>query len=273
MQRLRELQRRADQIKQAVASAPPKVAEFRNAVLMTAGQLQQLRTDFQAGFTGLRADNDEMLTEALREINANTDTLLEAGFELSRVDMDLGINRRLIVRLQKVDDVPGPKLHSLVVGNLGRKTVHALLTAIQTAGELAGSIQLSNLTYDQIIVDVGLAPSVRVCWRSVDLEPEEPAAVQTIAPTATPLPLPPPSPQASAFSQSTFFEPKAVPVAGMPVVSQPVVAAVPAETRMAALPAAATPTGAEPSERPSGDWRRSALDRFKKMPDLLKTHR
>jgi len=271
---------KAAQFKAAVQSVPPKVAEIREAVTLTAGQLHQLRSDIQTSFTGLRVNDDERLTVALREINDHTETFARAGFHLAGVDMDLGINRRLIVHLEKVDDVSQSNLRSILTANQGRETIRALFEAILQAEQLAGKMELSHLNYHKLIVDVGLAPSIQICWQSdtmvVEEEPTAPAHVAT-----PPLPASAPT-ESSIFGQSSFFERRSEPPAreSAPTSKQSRVELSSSEPptpvpQKAEWPVTESPAASTQSAKSlgGGDWRRSALDRFKKMPDLTKASR
>lgn len=272
VQRIQELGRKAEQIKAAVQSVPPKVMEIRDAVGQTAGQLRQLRSEIQSTFTGLRINDDERLALTTKEIQQHTDVLLRAGFHLSGIDLDLGIARRIIVHLEKVEDVPGAVLRALVSAHQGRETLQSLLAAVTQAEDLVRQAGMENMTFHKLIVEIGLAPSVRICWRSdsVVIESEE----EPISPSpasAPPPPLPAPG-AASPFGHGSFFERRVIP------------AAPPSPSRLTEQ--STKPVGLNPDDQPKAaatnpsqpglatttagtdsDWRKSALDRFKKMPD------
>jgi hypothetical protein len=279
--RIQALGEKAAQLKHAVEGAPAVAAGIRDAVAVTAGQLQQLRADVQTGVSGLRVEDEERLLAALREVSANTDVFEQAGFGLSGVDVELGLLRRIVVRLDKFEEVSLSRLRSIHASSAGRPTVQALLNALIKAEEMAAKVALPDLTYRQLIVDVGPAPTVRVCWRPdpalVDAEPTAVKEAPTVPPTVPPVLAAPPS----IFGKSSFFEPRTAataPVAqssatsgappGVPAPtpssnvyppSQPV------PSMLVITGSADSAAGAEP-----GGWRRGALDRFKKMPDLSK---
>lgn len=271
--RIQELGRKAEQIKAAVQSVPPKMMEIRDVVGQTAGQLRQLRSEIQTSFTGLRINDDERLALTTREIQQHADVLWRAGFHLSGIDLDLGIARRIIVHLEKVEEVPGAVLRALVSANQGRETLQSLLAAVSQAEELVRQAAMDGMRFHKLIVEIGLAPSLRICWRSdsVVIESEEETAVASPAP-------PPPLPASgseSPFGHGAFFERRAIPAAS-PSSSQ--------QIEPATIPVAANPE--YPSKMPAAhqnqirsdletsppktdsDWRISALDRFKRMPDL-----
>lgn len=264
IQRVQDLTQKAAHLKQVVEAAPAQAAQLRDTVLMTAGQLQQMRHDVQSSVTGLRADNDDRLAQALREINDGAATFLEAGYELTGVDMELSPVQRLMVHLEQRDSVSEAVLRSVLSANSGRPTIQALLNALARAEAISERVNLSHLTYRGLIVHVGPAPTVRLSWRSEsagELVVPVPPALPTSAPAAPPPPL-------SAFTQSSYF-------AERPPITTPSPEAgtVPAEAPALSAPTVLPSSGTARETRPGGDWRSSALDRFKKMPDVSKYRR
>jgi hypothetical protein len=301
--KVQNLSQKAAHLRQVVEAAPAQAAQIRDTVLMTAGQLQQMRQDLQGSVTGLRADNGDRLAQALREINDHADVLLQAGYALSGVDMELSPSQRLIVHLEKVESVPEPNLRALMSANSGRQTIYSLLAALAKADGISESIHLSNLTYRELIVHVGPTPSVRLCWWP-DSVADAASVLQTSGPapvTAPPLAVPPPL---SSFVSSSYFEPRQPASASSPALAppplahaplhDPATAFAPAEVSPSSHPAAA-PTNAPaaqpatsadpysthstayttrpPSAVAGSDWKKSALERFKKMPEGSKYRR
>lgn len=259
--RVQDLSQKAAHLKAALESAPAKVAAMRETVATTAGQLGQLRADVQATISSLRAEGEDRLTEALREIDASVEVFREAGYVVHDVEMELGVAQRLIVHLEKAEDVPHTILRQLMGTHQGRKTTHAILAALIKAEELSDRVHLNHLGYHKLTVYVGLAPSVRVCWCTSEPEPALTTHSSSVAAT------PPPLPATPAFAQSTYFERRATPVAAVP---QPAGASTPATALSTHSPV--TPASHEPAPHAaeSGASHRDPLARFKRMPDLTK---
>lgn len=259
--KIQDLSQKAAQMKQALEAAPGQAAQLRDTVLLTAGQLQQMRTDVQTAVGGLRADNEDRLTHALRELNDGADTFLEAGYQLIGVDMEVSPVQRLVVHLAKIESVHESRIHALISANIARPTIAALLTSMAKADALTERTHLSNLSYRELLVHVGPVPSVRIQWRADDvIESTVPAQAATKPPpipvavpaTATPLPI---------FGQDSFFEPR---VTAVRADSKPTEVAVPINVPVPTVAAV---------KMMGSDWKQSALDRFKKMPDGSKYRR
>lgn len=269
-EKLQGIGQKATQIKQAIASVPPRIEEARSTVFATAGQLQQLREDVQSTVMSLRTEDQNRLLASLREIDASADIFREAGYVLQNVEMEISFVCRLVVQLKKVADVPHESMKVLVLENESRKTVHAILTALIKAEEMSDGVNLTQLAYRRLSVYVGPTPSVRLCW-STEAEAEPTAATATVltAPTSAPVPVAAPTPTVQpATATSSFFGPRKPLTQASQAVSatesSPAAIASVAPATSAAQPAS-TPAPAAPS-----DWRKDALARFKKMPDLTK---
>ena len=263
--KVKNLSQKAAEIKAVMQQLPPKVAEVREAVAATTGQLQQLKSEIQFTVADLKAESADHLSQALQEINAGANVFGKAGFELCGVDLELSPVQRLLVHLTRVEDVHPSLLRSLTDANQHQRTISALLSAMLQAKQAAAAVKLEGLRYAELIVSVGPIPSVRLCWRAEAVTAAElPRTMPIVAPTAAPA-----SEPKSVFGQSSFFEPRA---------AAPVRENVAAESASAMSPAAAV--GAEtlkaietPAESPAAEEKSDPLARFKKMPDFSKARK
>jgi hypothetical protein len=265
--KVQELGKKAVEIQQALHSAPAKAAELREAVVMSAAELQQIRADVQANLHGLRVNSEERLLVSMREINDASLVFEEAGYELTGLDLDLSLPQKLLVHLAKFEDIPHSTLHSLVA-NESRITIKSILSGILKAEETAANVELTYLNLTGLVVHVGAVPLIRMCWRTEAAE--EPAASPATAVQAAPQLAAAPAPASVAPSSpafGSFFEQRTIPTTKISSSQPEPVAPVP--TLTSSNEPASQPASA-PAESP---WSRSALDRFKKMPDLSKHRR
>jgi hypothetical protein len=271
--KVQNLSQRAAELKVAMQQVPPKVAEIREAVAMTTGQLRQLRTDVEAGVADLKADNEHRLMESLHEINGSTEVFAQAGYELGAVDIELSPVQKLVVHLNRLDDVDKARLLTLLAKNQQRRVTYALLRSIIQAEEMADQVDLTNLVYHKLIVHIGPIPCVRLCWKT---EEELAAPLQTQAqPRPVQVGIAPAKPASqsaspsafASYGKSSFFEPKET---SSHVCPEPAAA-----TSTAAAHTATTPA-VEPvatSVATKKDWGKESLERFKKMPSVSKYRR
>ena len=182
---IKNLSQKAAEIKAAMQQVPPKVAEIREAVTATAGQLQQLKHEIQVSVADLKADQEDSLSEALQEINNSREVFEKAGFALDGVDLEISPVQRLLVHLLRTEDVHTSVLRSLVQSNQHRRTTRAILSSLLQAKQMADTVEVGDLIYNEVVVGIGPIPSVRLCWRAE--QPEPAPGVQTM-PT---IPVPP----------------------------------------------------------------------------------
>lgn len=266
--KVKNLSQKAAEIQAAMQQVPPKVAEIREAVAATTGQLQQLKAEIQFSVADLKADDEQRLTAALQEINANAEVLGKAGFVLSGVDLEISPVQRMLVHLARVEGVHPSVIRSLLSASKQQRTTHAILSSLLQAQQMAAAVKLDELDYAEVAVGIGPVPSVRLCWRAETAEaPTAAGPVQTmpVPPPITalaPMPLP-------AFSQSSFFEKR--PPQPAPTVQQTVV---PTSLVSTPLPGRAEKSSVmETALTSSPEAKVDPLARFKRMPDLTKLKR
>jgi hypothetical protein len=280
--RLQALRDKAAKLQKAVDAAPNKAAQLRDAVQTTTGQLRQLRADVQGSVAALKSDNDASLAQTLVELDAGVGVLASAGYELTGVDLEQGLLPRAIVHLERVTGARTTPLETLLRETVGQRLLQGVLQALIRAEALEREVKLSDLQFSGLIVHVGAAPTVRLCWRrsGEDLEESHPVTSRPVIehsakpPTIT---APPPLP---AYGSGSFFEKfahsqtsvasgpeTARVVSSVPVVEDDVPNPALAPTRLGYRSSSASRERAVPS---SGDRGKDVLARFKKMPDLTK---
>jgi len=266
--RVKNLSQKAAEIKAAIQQVPPKVAEVREAVAATAGQLQQLKSEIHHSVADLKADNESSLSEALQEINGSADVFATAGFVVSGVDFEISPVQRMLVHLAKVEEVHQSVLRSLMSTNQKRRTTHAILSSLLQAKQMAETVEFNHLDYCKVTVGVGPIPSVRLCWRMEEAEEVSAVASARAIPLPSPVAAVTPDPQ-SVFGQSSFFEKRTPPASSAPI-SVEVVA--PKATPTSLSPTTGNLAKTAPTEVEL-EMSADPLARFKKMPDLSKHKR
>lgn len=256
---VQNLSQKAAEIKAAIQQVPPKVAEIREAVAATTGQLQQLKSEIHFSVADLKADHEGHLSEALQEIHNSSDVFAKAGFALDGVDLELSPVQRILVHLLRQEDVHASVLRALIDANQHRRTTRAILSSLLQAKQMAETIDLGELVYNEVVVGIGPIPSVRLCWRPEADEVQaayQPATAPKLesspAPTAT-------SPAPSVFASGSFFERSAANPISQPAAPGPSLPSI-------AIPETKTHTVEETKMSPAPAT--DPLARFKKMPVL-----
>lgn len=265
--RYEDLRSKAEQFKQVLEAAPAKAAELRQVITRTVDEFQQLKDDFRIGSAAF--------PEVLQQIAARSDALDGTGYSLNRVEMEMGVNARLIVHLNRDEETSAQTLEALRQQNQDNVVMRSLIAALIKAEEVAARVNLPGMTYRALAVEVGMIPCVRLAWWSDALYAEEEAVQPPPLPAASTAPAPAPQqqPATSFFGEGSFFE-RRPPPAPAPA-AEAKTSAEPAPGVPSSAPAATSGEAAKPAEpaASTGDWRQDALARFKKMPDLSRYSR
>lgn len=266
--RLKALGQKAEQVRLAIDAAPARAAQIRESVQATAGRLRELRGEVEGTLTDLKAGNDESFASKIAELDGADDVFLRAGFRLASIDLEQGASQRLLVRL---DATRGPveSPERLVAACGDRRTVLAILAALEQARNTADDVFLRGHSFQGVTVQLGAAPAVRLHWLpdstpSPAVPPPLPAGTGTASTKPVPATSPIPPGDASTFASygsGSFFERRtdSVPDGRTP---EPATKPVDSDSTTPAQPATPKPAAAP------DDWRKDALARFKKMPDL-----
>lgn len=278
IQRIQALRDKAAQVQKFVDNAPVKAAQFRDAVQATTGQLQQLRSDVQGSVAALKTDNEVSLAQILVELDQGVGVLARAGYDLTGVDLEQGLLPRAILHLERIEGARSDALEALLKESQGFRLLQGILQSLIRAESLEKTVNLSDLSFSGLIVHVGAAPTIRLCWRrnpsNDDVAIHAPSKVMLPPPlpakgTATPTaPLP-------SYGQESFFA-KDVPATAVPVrtaASPAADEAVPANPSLAPTRSPYGRSVAQSGAAESGNDLAKAKDplaRFKKMPNLSK---
>lgn len=286
--RLRSAQEKAGRLRRIVEAAPAQAAQWHDTVQAAAGQFRQLRAEVESAVAAFRADTEESLAETLVQLDQHRGLLERAGYTLAGVDLEQGAVPRVILHLDQLPSARSSPLESLRAEAAGHPLLPALFGALIRAEEMEDQLELAGLVFTGLIVHLGPAPTVRLCWRRAreEMTPTGPIPAPAGAPPP-PLPASPASPAPAgmpgpgsalgSYEAGSFFGRTHT---TRPPAPAPGPAATPASTPPPPPPPPPVPgpaggAGIRPAvpavpeqDAGGGDWRRDALARFKKMPDL-----
>ncbi|HSP43146.1 MAG TPA: hypothetical protein VLO11_09760 [Luteolibacter sp.] len=256
VRKVQSLGDQAARLSTAASQLPGRVAEIRQSVAATAGELRNLKSDIQFNVAELQMTSEDQLADALMEINTHTRVLEDAGFELEGVDLELSPSQRIVVHLRRIGDADEDEFRELIRDNQNLTTIRAILASLLKANKMAATVEIGGLDYHRVLIGIGANPGIRLCWRPLESEPISPPPLSAAAPVIAPA-------ASSLFGGGeSFFSTASTPPAVI-ATPEPVK---PTTTESASQPPplpAATPQQPPPLP-PSGD----PLARFKVMPSL-----
>lgn len=257
--RIQTLKQHANTIKEVLDVAPAKAAEIREALGESVKDFQRLKHEIMVGGSAV--------PDVLGELTSLAPLLADAGFELTGVDYKVDMDSDLLLHLERQEDCNPGKLWKLMQGSTASSSpvVDAVIQAILQAEETAAKMKLPDLHYRELQVEVGMRPTIRLCWRAEEEEPEPPPAPAIVQ---TPMRVSVSTPESAPTQElpSTPARPPVEEVVSLeslmarPEKSAPTPSAPPAPTAPVLTPRS-TATGRD-------RWSASALDRFKKMPEI-----
>ncbi len=266
IRRVQSLNERAAELTAAAGQLPNRVAELREAMTATTGQLHHLKTDIQVNIADLQMDHEDDIGAALVEVAGHAPVFAQAGFLLDGLDVEVSPVQRIIVQLVRRKDVEISEIQRLVQQYQDQTTMRAILSAILKARGMVDSIEIDGMEYDKLQIGIGPVPTIRLCWRDRDAANTSPAWQPTRSQPLT------------GSAQTSFFGPPiSGALSGQPVpqpAEESVQPAAPMETFTMQgpppLPDVPEPAPVTPPPLPSGPV--DPLARFKVMPQLNKPH-
>jgi len=271
-QRYQNLSQLAADLKQTLQTAPSAAGELRQVITQTVDELKQMKDDFRIG--------ESAFPEVLAQITGGEQVLAETGYALDRVEMEMGVNTRLIIHLSRHGETSERTLRALQQKHADNIALRSLLVALIKAEELAARVGIPDMTYRELAVEIGMIPCVRLSWwastaeaveKTMETQPPPLPAAPAVPPVApAPSAAKPAEQSASYFKQSSFFERRSEsvstsvaspPMPGTSAVSE--TSHSQGSSRLA-KPATPGPTGTASTK--------DVLARFKKMPDLTQRH-
>lgn len=262
-QKYQDLASKAAKFKEALDQAPGRVAEMRQMLHETVGDFQEIKDEFRISSTAF--------PEVIEQITEGAHILDETGYSLDRIDMDMGVNAKLVVHLDREEETSLRTLEKLQKEHQSNVAWRSLLAALIKGEAMAEKVDIPGMTYSTLAVEIGVMPCVRLTWLT-DAGESETIAAPPPLPGVNPGGQPPPAQSASTspspFGQSSFFErrPPTQPV-NEPVLAPSIPPTPPAPTPLPPVQAATPAPVVLPVKLPASV---DPLARFKKMPDLTK---
>ena len=165
IRRIQSLNESASQLTAAAGQLPTRVAELREAMKATTGELHTLKSDIQVNIADLQIDHEEDIGAALVEVAGNAPVFQQAGFLLDGLDVEVSPIQRIIVQLKRQKDVEISKIEELIHHYQEQSTICSLLSAILKARTMVDNIEIDGLEYEKLIIGIGPVPTIRLSWR------------------------------------------------------------------------------------------------------------
>lgn len=181
IRRIQSLNESASQLTAAAGQLPARVAELREAMKATTGELHTLKSDIQVNVADLQIEHEEDIGAALVEVAGHAAVFQQAGFLLDGLDVEVSPIQRMIVTLKRQKDVDIGKLQELIQQYRDQSTMRSILSALFKARTMVDNIEIDGLDYDKLIIGIGPVPTIRLSWRDRSAKSITPAWQPTAA--------------------------------------------------------------------------------------------
>ena len=162
-----------------------KAEEVSGAVTEAAGEMKQAMTE---ATQELKSVGEDKLLETAHAISRNRAVFSEAGYALAGMEMELGLNPKVIAHFRRHAEVPQREQEQLVA-ELEKKPpdndslVALLLKSLLKVQAMEKRVRLERLALAEITLEVGIPPAARIAWRE---EFNVKTAVAKVAPAKKP---------------------------------------------------------------------------------------
>ena len=252
IRRIQSLNESAVQLTAAAGQLPTRVAELREAMKATTGELQTLKSDIQVNIADLQIEHEDDIGTALVEVAGHAAVFQQAGFLLDGLDVEVSPIQRMIVTLKRQRDVDIGKLQELIQQYRDQSTMRSILSALFKARTMVDNIEIDGLDYDKLIIGIGPVPTIRLSWRDRNAA----SVAQAWKPTQ--------SQPLTIGAQTSFFGPALQPA--LASAKDPIEPETPEEETPTKLTAVAPIAPVKPPPLPTQPV--DPLARFKVMPHL-----
>lgn len=103
--------------------------------------------------------------EAINELNLVLGLLVDAGYEVGQIDIELAIQPKITVNLKLSKPVNEEKLNAILRDHSDKTAIIGLVTLLLRANQLRGEIKVEDLGLAEIKVVVSAAPQLVMSWK------------------------------------------------------------------------------------------------------------
>ena len=144
-----------------------KAEEVSDAVTEAAGEMKQAMTD---ATQELKSVGEDKLLETANAISKNRAVFEETGYTISGMEMELGLNPKMVAHFRRHAEVP-LREQELLVAELEKKPpaegnlVVLMLKSLLKVQAMENRVRLERLATAEVILEVGVPPTARIIWR------------------------------------------------------------------------------------------------------------
>ncbi len=144
-----------------------KAEEVSGAVTEAAIEMKQAMAE---ATQELKSVGEDKLLETANAISKNRPVFEEAGYTVSGMEMELGLNPRVVANFRRHAEVP-LREQELLIAELEKKPpaegnlVVLMLKSLLKVQAMENRVHLDQLALAEVTLEIGIPPSARITWR------------------------------------------------------------------------------------------------------------
>ena len=116
-------------------------------------------------WSSLKNTSKDKLKEGIEKLNKALPDIEEAGFELTRLDVDIALLPRLFTRFHQVRVISPEEREAILAKTKDDKFLNFMLIGLFKAIDIRNEVEIDNLGLKEIELEIGLTPSVKLIFR------------------------------------------------------------------------------------------------------------
>ena len=116
-------------------------------------------------WSAVKSTGKDKLKEAIAKLNKALPDIEEAGFELTRLDVDIALLPRLFTRFDQVRVITPEAKEAILAKTKNDKFLNFILIGLFKAVDIRNEVDIDKMDLKEIELEIGLTPSVKLIFR------------------------------------------------------------------------------------------------------------
>ena len=119
-------------------------------------------------WSNIKSSGKDKLKKGIQHLNDGLPEIEEAGFVLTRLDVDIALLPRLFARFKQVRMINDEEQESIIAKTKKNKFLNFILIGLFKAVDVKNDVDIDNMDLKEIELEIGLTPSVKLIFRRED---------------------------------------------------------------------------------------------------------
>ena len=116
-------------------------------------------------WSSVKSTSKDKLKDGIQKLNKALPEIEKAGFELTRLDVDIALLPRLFTRFHQVHIITTEERENILTKTKEDKFLNFILIGLFKAIDIRNEVDIDNMDLKEIELEIGLTPSVKLIFR------------------------------------------------------------------------------------------------------------